>query len=235
MQIFSKRLVSDCFQWSVEISLLDKQYIPVEMQSYYDAHLPVHSQLQISLGVNRDLSAEPHWVTHLLTEPIVIAGEERYEIRVKYYCFDPSLAPLGKSVLMVMLTTNYDYWQRIYGRSIYAAEEIQESHILIDLLEEFYPGIKNDIEFIDVATPLTYERYTGNWQGSSCGWLLTKQTLPLSIKGVPKTLPQLRNFYSIGQWVEPGGSVPVVAMSGRNIIQQICREDQRIFRAIVAS
>jgi hypothetical protein len=35
---------------------------------------------------------------------------------------------------MVVLTTNYDYWQRIYGRSIYDAEEIQESQILIDLL-----------------------------------------------------------------------------------------------------
>ena len=62
---------------------------------------------------------------------------------------------------MVVLTTNYDYWQRIYGRSIYDAEEIQESQILIDLLEQFYPGIKDDIEFVDVATPLTYERYTG--------------------------------------------------------------------------
>jgi phytoene dehydrogenase-like protein len=228
----SDRVISAADGHNTFFSLLDRQYIPREIQNYYDGHLPVHSQLQISLGVNRDLSAEPHWVTHLLTEPLVIAGENRYEIGVKHYCFDPSLAPLGKSVLMVMLTTNYNYWQRIYGRSIYEAEEIQESHILIELLEEFHPGIKNDIEFVDVATPLTYERYTGNWQGSSCGWLLTKQTLPLSIKGVPKTLPQLRNFYSIGQWVEPGGSVPVVAMSGRNIIQQICWEDKQKFRVV---
>jgi hypothetical protein len=115
--------------------------------------LPIHAQLQVSLGVNRDLSAAPHWVTHLLDKPVLIAGEERYEIGVKHYCFvgeaspleNPSLAPLGKSVLIVMLTTNYDYWQRIYGRSIYNAEELQESQILIDLLEQFYPGIKADI------------------------------------------------------------------------------------------
>jgi phytoene dehydrogenase-like protein len=236
------RVISACDGQNTLFSLLDRQYIPRQIQHYYDGRLPVHSQLQISLGVNRDLSSEPHWTTHLLDEPVVIAGEQRYEIGVKHYCFDPSLAPLGKSVLMVMLTTNYDYWQRIYGRwrslsereSIYNAEEMQESRILIDLLERFYPGIKNDIEFIDVATPLTYERYTGNWQGATCGWLLTKQTLPLSIKGVPKTLPKLRNFYAIGQWVEPGGSVPVVAMSGRNIIQQICREDKQIFRSITS-
>jgi phytoene dehydrogenase-like protein len=97
----------------------------------------------------------------------------------------------------MMMTTNYDYWQQIYGKLGYDAEELQESQIPIDQLEQFYPGIKNDIEFIHVATPLIDERYTGNWKGSSCGWLLTKQTLPLSIKGLPKTLPKLRNFYSL--------------------------------------
>jgi phytoene dehydrogenase-like protein len=72
---------------------------------------------------------------------------------------------------MVVLTTNYDYWQRIYGRSIYDAEEIQESQILIDLLERFYPGIRDDIEFVDVATPRTYERYTGNDRQSRFNYL----------------------------------------------------------------
>jgi phytoene dehydrogenase-like protein len=32
-----------------------------------------------------------------------------------------------------------------------------------------------------------------------------------------------------GQWVEPGGMVPVVAMSGRNVIQMICHDDRRPF------
>jgi phytoene dehydrogenase-like protein len=46
-----------------------------------------------------------------------------------------------------------------------------------------------------------------------------------------KTLPSVSEFYMAGQWVEPGGSVPVVAMSGRNIIQQICAEDKQEFVA----
>ena len=134
-----------------------------------------------------------------------------------------------------MLTTPYDYWQRIYGRTIYDMEQVQESKILIDWLDTVYPGIKKDIEFSDVATPLSYERYTGNWQGSSCGWLLTKQTVLMMIKGMRKSLPGLRNFYLAGQWVEPGGSVPVVAMSGQNIIQQICHEDGKKFVTSVPS
>lgn len=42
------------------------------------------------------------------------------------------------------------------------------------------------------------------------------------ILGMRKTLPGLDNFYLAGQWVEPGGSVPVVAMSGRNAVRLIC-------------
>jgi len=84
---------------------------------------------------------------------------------------------------------------------------------------------------VDEATPLSYERYTGNWMGSTCGWLMTKETMPMLIKGIPKTLPGLGNFYMAGQWVEPGGSVPLAAASGKNVIQMICAGDRRKFIA----
>jgi phytoene dehydrogenase-like protein len=229
-EYFASRVIAACDGRSTLFDLLAGQYTTAcTKHLYHQGRLPVHSQLQVSLGVNRDFSHQPHWVTYLRDHPVVIAGENRYEISVKHYCFDPSLAPPGKSVVMVMLTTPYQYWQRIYGRAIYHTEEIQESGILIDQLAQLFPGIKADIEFVDVATPLSYERYTGNWQGSSCGWLLTKRTMPLMLTGLRKTLPGLRHFYQIGQWVEPGGSVPVVALSGRNIIQQICHEDNKGF------
>ncbi|ESA33826.1 fad dependent oxidoreductase [Leptolyngbya sp. Heron Island J] len=232
-EYFANRVIAACDGRSTVFDLLGGKYTSPCIKHRYNGHLPVYSQLQISLGVNRDFSHHPHWTTYLLDKPVVVAGEHRYEIGVKHYCFDPSLSPPEKSVVIIMLTTSYQYWQRLYGRSIYNAEEIQESGILIDQLEQFYPGIKADIEFVDVATPLSYERYTGNWQGSSCGWLLNKQTLPLLITGLRKTLPGLHRFYRIGQWVEPGGSVPVVAMSGRNIIQQICHEDRQAFQVMM--
>ncbi len=227
----ANRVISACDGRRTIFDLLRGEYVNRRIQKLYDGHLPIHSQLQVSLGVNRDFSGEPHWVTHLLDSPVCIAGEDRYEIGVKHYCFDPSLAPPGKSVVIIMLTTAYDYWQQIYGRREYHAEEIQEAGILIDRLEQVYPGLKGDIEYMDVATPLSYERYTGNWQGASCGWLLTKDTLPLMIKGIPKRLPGLEKFYMVGQWTEPGGSVPIVAMSGRNMVQEICQEDYRVFGA----
>ncbi|WP_035987383.1 phytoene desaturase family protein [Leptolyngbya sp. KIOST-1] len=229
----AKRVISACDGRRTIFDLLRGDYINRRIEKLYDGHLPLHSQLQVSLGVAMDFSHRPHWVTHLLDQPIAIAGQDRYEIGVKHYCFDPSLAPPGKSVVIVMLTSPYSYWQQLYGRSAYHAEESQEANILIQRLEEFYPGLGASIECMDVATPLSYERYTGNWQGASCGWLLTKDTLPLMVKGVPKRLPGLDNFYMVSQWTEPGGSLPIVALSGRNMIYEICREDGRVFEATI--
>jgi phytoene dehydrogenase-like protein len=202
-----------------------------KIRRMYDGHLPTHQMVQVSLGVKRDFSTEPHWVTYLLDEPLVLAGEPCSEISLKHFCFDPSLAPQGKSVLALIVRTNYSYWQRIYGRSLYDSEQRQVSDVIIDRLENWYPGIRADIEFIDEATPLSYERYTGNWMGATCGWLLAKETMPMMILGVPKTLPGLKDFYMAGHWVEPGGTVTLAAASGRTVMQSICHADGINFRA----
>ena len=222
-------LISAADGYGTIYDMLGGEFVNRKINRMYDGHLPTHQMCQVSLGVNRDLSSEPHWTTYLLDEPILLAGEERHELGVKHYCFDPSLAPLGKSVIELIVRTNYPYWQRIYGRRIYDSEQRQVSDIILDHLDKWYPGIREDIEFVDEATPLSYERYTGNWMGATCGWLLTKETIPLMIKGVAKSLPGLKNFLMAGQWVEPGGTVTLAAASGKNAIQLICDEDVKEF------
>ncbi|MEJ2513412.1 MAG: hypothetical protein P8Y72_17675, partial [Anaerolineales bacterium] len=211
--------------------LLGGRYTNRKIRRMYDGHLPTHQMCQVSLGVDRDLTAEPHWITYLLAEPITLAGEDHAEIGVKHYCFDPSLAPTGKSVIELIVRTNYAYWQRIYGRRIYDSEQTQVSDIILEQLERWYPSIRSDIEFVDEATPLSYERYTGNWMGATTGWLLTKETAPMMMFGVSKTLPGLKDFYMAGQWDEPGGTVSMAAASGKNAIQTICARDGKRFEA----
>jgi phytoene dehydrogenase-like protein len=208
---------------------LDGRYVNDKLRNMYAGNLPIRSQVQVSLGVNRDLAAEPHWTTYLLDDQPNVAGLPRREFGLKHYCFDPSLAPTGKSAVEVMLESPYNYWQRIYGRKLYDIEQLQVADQVIDLIERIYPAMRAQVEVVDVATPLSYERYTGNWQGSTCGFLLTKETMRMMLFGVDKTLPGLKNFYMAGQWVEPGGSVPLAAMSGRQVIQLICHEDDQHF------
>ena len=57
--------------------------------------------------------------------------------------------------------------------------------------------------------------------------MITKETFPPF--RMSKTLPGLKSFYMAGQWVEPGGGVPTAALSGRNVMQIICKRERRAF------
>jgi phytoene dehydrogenase-like protein len=87
------------------------------------------------------------------------------------------LGPDKKLVLELIIQPNYAYWERIYDRRPYDKEQRQVSGIIRDHLKSWHPGINADIECVDEATALSYERYTGNWMGSTCGWLMTKETI----------------------------------------------------------
>ena len=80
---------------------------------------------------------------------------------------------------------------------------------------------------VDVTTPATYIRNTGNWNGSAQGWANENIFKANPFK---KELPGLKNFYMIGQWVEPGGGIPAVFKSGRDLAQIICRKDRIKFK-----
>jgi phytoene dehydrogenase-like protein len=84
----------------------------------------------------------------------------------------------------------------------------------------------------DVATPLTFQRYTGNWQGSFEGWMITPASMNLQIK---KTLPGLENFYMAGQWVQPGGGLPSGVMTGSWVTQMMCEKDGKKFEVSLPS
>jgi phytoene dehydrogenase-like protein len=84
---------------------------------------------------------------------------------------------------------------------------------------------------MDEATPLSYERYTNNWQGATTGFLLSREVMPSLVMGVDKRIRGLDNLYLAGQWVEPGGGVPMSAASGRAAVQLICHADGKPFEA----
>jgi phytoene dehydrogenase-like protein len=81
-------------------------------------------------------------------------------------------APQGKSSLMIMAMAPagwQDHWHRS-DRARY--NELKESvkKTLIERAEAVVPGLRSRIEFEDAATPLTYERYTGNSDGATSAW-----------------------------------------------------------------
>ena len=114
-----------------------------------------------------------------------------------------------QSVIALVFRSNYACWKSLSGEpERYEAEKKDIAIKAIEQLGTRFPGITDQVEAVDVATPLTFERYTENWQGSIMGWLPTATT-GMSGKGLDKTLPGLESFYMAGQWVEAMGGLPI--------------------------
>ncbi|MGD8538035.1 MAG: NAD(P)/FAD-dependent oxidoreductase [Candidatus Aminicenantes bacterium] len=210
--------------------MLEGKYVDKTISGYYD-HLPIGpSPLVVAIGVSRVFDDVPHAAAGTifpLNEPVTIAEKKIEWLRPMIYNFDASFAPEGKTVVRFVFDTSYEYWKTLGENSdAYKVEKEQIAGKIIAAMEERFPGISNQVEMWDVATPLTFERYTGNWQGSALGWDCTTETFFMPMR---KTLPGLDRFYMAGQWVEPGGGVPGAAMSGRNVIQLICKHDKKPF------
>jgi phytoene dehydrogenase-like protein len=79
-----------------------------------------------------------------------------------------------------------------------------------------------------VATPLTVERYTGNWQGFQA-WGVPGNPLGSMFRGLSKTLPGLQDFYMVGQWAGATIGVSTVAVMGRKLVENLCKRDGKRF------
>jgi len=213
-------------------NMLEGNYIDKTIKGYYDILIPFPPLIHVALGVNRTFDDIPHssgGMAIQLQKPIMIGGVEQKYLGVHIYNFDPTLAPTGKTLLTVMFQTDYDYWKTLRrNEEQYKAEKEKIADVVVALLDERFTGLAHQVEMRDVASPTTFERYTGNWKGSFEGWQVTPKTWSFG-KLMRKTLPGLENFYMAGQWVEPGGGIPAVAMSGRNVVQIICKKEKKKF------
>jgi phytoene dehydrogenase-like protein len=160
-----------------------------------------------------------------------VAGEERERMDIVIQTYDPTLAPAGKSIIVTTIMSNFPYWEKLYeDKDKYKEEKQRIADMVVAAMEARFPQIAGNVEVVDVATPITYKKFTNNWQGSFEGWLLTTDNMSsMAGKGMSKTLPGLDGFYMIGQWVMPGGGLPGAAQSGRDIIQIICHKEKKPF------
>jgi phytoene dehydrogenase-like protein len=213
--------------------MLGGRYIDDRIKGYYENYQIFPSYFMVSLGVSRTFENEPGAVVLPLDEPFKLDEQTTIEdVHVRIFNFDRTMAPEGKTVITALLPSyEYEYWENL-KKADAAAYKQQKERIadkLIQVLEERFGNVKSNVEMTDVSTPATLIRYTNNWRGSFEGWLMTPKTGAFS--GFSKTLPGLKNFYMIGQWVEPGGGVPSAMLSARDATQIICKQDGKKFTA----
>ncbi len=133
---------------------------------------------------------------------------------------DPTLAPPGKGTMIIHCPAYLDYqkqWQTGAGLSRgeeYQAAKKEFAEILLDRIEaNFLPDLRQHIEIMEIATPVTYWRYTGNAMGSISG---VKPTIRNVRAGVAHYQTPVRRLLLGGHCGEYGGGVPMAVRAAAN-------------------
>lgn len=193
-----------------------------------------YSILLVSFGLKKDYKGYPHFY-RFPTEVSLHSpcGTSWERLETHFYNYDPTLAPEGRTVMACSFyTTQGKYWIDLRKNDRATYREVKRKFVddLVALLEMKFPGIKEDIDVVDFATPATVLRYTNNWQGSAQGWLPGENIAASS--PVKQTLPGLSHFYYASHWGRPGGGLPVAIEQGRNIAKRVCKDYKRAFKVI---
>lgn len=122
-----------------------------------------------------------------------------------------SFSPLdNKSIMEISVLSNYDFWASL-KKEEYNDQKQRVAQDLIKQAEKIMPGLSSNIEKIEIATPLTMERYTGNYKGAIYGW---SQIISQSGINRLKNSTPISNLYLASAWTRMGGGVSMVTAAG---------------------
>lgn len=178
------------------------------------------------IGVDLDMSAMPHFVRYDIGEKLSSPDGTEYErLEVQNYCYDPMMAPKGKSLLAVDFQTREgQYWMELRKNDY--EEYKRQKHLFADkvialLAKRLGDDFVSHIEMCDLTTPATYYRYTRNYWGSSQGW--TPQDNVLHRLPITNRVKGVDNVYLAGHWLEAGGGLPIALKSARDVAWMVSK------------
>jgi phytoene dehydrogenase-like protein len=224
-------VVSCADGYTTIFKMLDGRFVDKKIRYLYEHCQLFPAIIQVSLGIKKIFPDAPHTLNLPLTQPLRVDDQTRLDrLEVETFGSDSALCPEGTTVMTVRMSASYEFWTSLKKSdpSRYRAEKKSVVQAIIAILDKRFPGLTQHLERSDIATPATFVRYTGNWQGSYEGWLPTPRILG---RRISYTLPGLKDFYMAGHWVVAGGGLPSAALSGRYVAQMICAGKGKVFAA----
>jgi phytoene dehydrogenase-like protein len=139
---------------------------------------------------------------------------------------DPSLAPEGKTGLMISCLFDYDLIQKIDQAGWYDEfKKTMEERVIEVFSGSIYQDIKDDILFKFSSTPLTINKLAGSSEGAIVGWSFESEVPVIDkLQDIPKSvLTPVPNVYQAGQWSYVPAGVPIAMLTGWYATQKIIK------------
>ncbi len=189
---------------------------------------PLSLCMLASYKINKDMSNEPKMI-EFDVEPFNIGKTTINVLNPRNYAFDKTLND-GFTTMTVLIRVGDDLYDtyKSLSREDYLKEKDRIGNIILNHLKKYYKLNDNEIEFIDLTTPITYERYCNSYRGSYQSFVTSSNQEKLMDTGLIKGLD---NFVMAGQWIMPPGGLPISLFTGRHAAYRITRWEKKKFIA----
>ena len=143
---------------------------------------------------------------------------------------DAKANPEGKGQMMLGMLVNWDFeglseLSILEQKEAYRAGKRKIAKKLIEKAEQFYPQLHEHIEVMEIASPVTFQRFTGNSKGAFGGYKCTPSLVEDYSKIDGKQL--IPGLFLTGHWGGVGDGVIFTTDVALRIADKVIRSDKR--------
>ncbi|MCF7908531.1 MAG: NAD(P)/FAD-dependent oxidoreductase [Candidatus Omnitrophica bacterium] len=226
-EFFAKEIISNIDANFLFGELIENKYLPSDFLDKVSRFKPSISAFQVYLGLDIEagklaindytIFSNPDYDLSKQYQESLVNNVEVVPIEISFHnsLFDSGFPK--SSTLSIVSLAGYDFWQNL-SKQEYAVKKKKLADILIKRAEDFIPGLSGRIKLINIATPITMERYTGNSAGAIYGWSQTMDQY--GSKRMRQNTP-IDNLFLVGAWTRPAGGVSGAMQSGAMVSKKI--------------
>ncbi|MBD3194917.1 MAG: NAD(P)-binding protein [Candidatus Lokiarchaeota archaeon] len=215
-------VISNVNPITTSMKLINKNIIPDEYKKKIYAPAIGPSGFSVYIGLNaisEKLGLQEHETFINIDDDLDAAfesfhkiSEPKYMVAACYNNIDNSISPPGTSELVLTTLQMGDQWQLIPPDQYHQIKDDYADKMLKMVEKTIIPNIRDYIEIAEVATPLTYYRYSNNFNGAIYGYHQDVLNSPMMRL---KSNTPIKNLYQAGAWTNFGGGFSTSILGGR--------------------
>ena len=218
--------ISCCDANYVLINLLKQEYVKKKLAERFNEPLKHPSPSCVLINYRIPANVDINIPYNFKVDNFKLGTKEIDHINFRVFNYDPTFVNGEYTVGQVLLdqdSNDYDYWLELRkDDEKYQAFKQEIADLVKKLIEKELPILKGKMELLDVATPMTFTRYTNASRGSYMAFLFNPDKGTIVTRGY---LKGINNFMLSGQYVQSPGGIPLAMASGKFSIQWLAKKD----------
>lgn len=206
-----KRIISNATRWDTFGKFVPTEVVPANEQKWRDRYQKSPSFLSLHMGVKAETISAGTECHHILLEDWQKMQESEGTIFVSIpTLLDPNLAPNGYHIVHAFTPSWMEDWEDLSGDE-YEARKEEAAGRIIERLENIFPGLDAGLDYLEVGTPRSHQRFLGRQDGTY-GPIPRRKLRGLL--GMPFNRTGIPSLYCVGDSTFPGQGLNAVAFSG---------------------